>query len=124
MNSCTFTGRMTRDAEDIGTTGEAVKFTVAVDGYNFSTKSKETTFVPCVAFGKVTTVIKNYAGKGREVGVTATYRVREYVATGGPRQGQTIHDHSFVVDKFELLAGQPAGNKDPNGDTDANPAGW
>jgi len=112
MNVCVFTGRMTRDAEDIGTTGEAVKFTIAVDGYNFSEKKRDTTFVPCVAFGKVTSVIKDYAGKGREVGITGTYRVREYVAQGGARAGQTVKDHSFVVDKFELLAGKPAGEKE------------
>lgn len=112
MNACMFTGRMTRDAEAIGTTGEAVKFTLAVDGYNFKEKQRETTFVPCVAFGKITTVITQYAGKGREVGVVGKYQVREYVSQSGPRQGQTIKDHSFVIDTFELMAGKPAAEKE------------
>jgi single-stranded DNA-binding protein len=121
LNSCNFIGRMVRDAEDIK--GDGVRFTIAVDVYNSQTKTREPVWVPCVAFGKVVGVIKDYAPKGKLVRVTGEYRQREYTATSGPNSGQKVKDHSFMVapiDGFELLS-SGGGN---GGEKDDQPEGW
>lgn len=107
MNNCHFTGRMVRDAEDIN--GGGVRFTIAVDGYNYSTKQREATFIPCVAFGKVVDVIKQYAPKGKAVAVSGDLRIREYEATKGQHAGHKVTDFTIGVQDFELL---PGNNKD------------
>lgn len=117
MNQCSFTGRMVRDAEDIK--GDGVRFTVAVDIYNYSTRAREAVFVPFVAFGKVVPVIKQYAPRGKEVCVTGEYRTREFTPASGPNAGTKVKDHSFHVDKFELLSGSP---KSENAGTFGGPA--
>ena len=124
MNQCNFIGRMVRDAEDIKSDG--VRFTVAVEIYNFQKKEREPVFVPFVAFGKIVDVIKNYAPKGKEVRVTGEYRVREFVPTSGPSEGQKVKDHSFFVLDFELLAGQPKAGSSSGSSTSGEPveAGW
>lgn len=107
MNQWNGTGRMVRDAEDIN--GDGVKFSIAVEGYNYSTKSRETTFIDCVAFGKVVDVIKQYAPKGKAVRVTGDIRRRKYTATKGVHAGHDVEDFAIGVQDFELLPGNASG---------------
>lgn len=112
MNQINLVGRMTRDAEPIGNPPVGVKFAVATDDYNFSTKARETTFHECKAFGKLSDVITNYAGKGREVRVTGKYRTDTWTPKQGPRAGTEVSEKVVYVDDFELLAGKPADKPD------------
>ena len=122
MNIHAFTGRLTRDVEDIG--GSGVKFTLAVDSYDFGAKQKKTLFVPCVAFGRVVETLKNYTGKGREIAITARYDQREYTPTQGPRAGTLVHEHTFVVDRVDLIGSPAGGGQQANGGGEESPAGW
>lgn len=124
MNSHQFTGRLTRAVEDIG--GNGVKFTLAVDSYDFGAKQKKTLFVPCVAFGRVVTTLKQYTDKGREIGITARYDQREYTPSQGPRAGTLVHEHTFVVDTVELIGSPPAGQQpfQASAPDDDSPSGW
>lgn len=119
MNQINLVGRMTRDAEDVGNPPVGVRFSIATEDYDFGTKQRETEFHDCVAFGKVSDVIKNYAGKGREVRVTGKIRSRKYTPTKGPNAGNEVTQKNVVVDDFELLAGKP---KNDDGDN-ASPWG-
>ena len=121
LNIHGFTGRLTRDVEDIG--GAGVKFTLAVDSYDYGAKAKKTLFVPCVAFGRVVETLKNYTAKGREIAITARYDQREYTPTQGPRAGTVVHEHTFVVDRVDLI-GPPPGTAQANGGGDEAPTGW
>jgi len=130
MNQVNLVGRMTRDAEEFGNPPIGVRFAVATEDYDFGTKQRETEFHECVAFGKVTEVIKQYAGKGREVRVTGKKKTRKYQAQKGVHAGHEVDQVVVIVDDFELLAGMPAtqqGNFQGGpsaGPQDANPSGW
>ena len=115
-----FVGRMTADAEDIS--GDGVKFRLACDTY--FAKSKQTTFVPCVAFGKDAETIKNFGGKGRQIGINAEYRTREFTYSSGPRPGEKGYDHSFVVQKVWLLGSGKQDGQGQAGPADAEVPGW
>ena len=108
MNQVNLVGRMVRDAEDINSTTKGVRFSLAVEDYNPSTKSRETTFINCVAFGDVSDVIKNYAPKGKPVRVTGRLANRKYTPTKGVHAGHEVEQTSIVLsgyDGFELLPG-------------------
>lgn len=96
MNVCSFVGRVGQDPKPLGDNG--ARFSMAIDEYNSQTKSRETLWINCVAFGKTAETVKNYVEKGRLVGITARYQVRKYQSGGEERT-----DHGFIVDRLELL---------------------
>lgn len=100
MNTAHFTGRVGQDPQPLGQNG--VRFSLAVDDYNSAKKERETTWVPCVAFGKQAEFISQYVNKGRLVEVTARYATREY-----EYQGEKRKDHNFVVDRISPLGPGP-----------------
>lgn len=124
MQQVNLIGRMVRDAEDLPGGKGGVKFSLAVEYYNFSSKSRETNFWDCVAFGDVTTVIKGYAPKGKPVRVTGELQKRKYTASKGPHAGHEVEQVTIRVDGrdgFELLPGTSPAKASDEDDEDDDP---
>lgn len=105
MNLFQISGRLTRDPE---VNGSATKFTVAVDDYNSSTKTREAQFFPVVAFGRLGDVIRQYAGKGREVVVWGKARENHWTDQNGQKRSRW----EFIADGLDLVgkgSGAPQG---------------
>lgn len=77
-----------------------VKFTLAVDDYNPSTKTREPIFIDCVAWSKLGDVLKNYATKGRQIALAGRISIREYTDKQGNKRKAT----EIVASDIELLA--------------------
>ena len=118
MNQINLVGRMTRDPEEFGTPPVGVRFSIATEDYDFSSKQRETEFHDCVAFGKTSEVINNYAEKGREVRVTGRIKSNRYTPTKGVHAGHEVEQKRVIVNDFELLAGKPKASEEQQ------PAGW
>lgn len=103
MNKVILVGRMTRDAEPFGSPEVGVRFSIATEDYDFGTKKRETEFHDCVAFGNVREVIKNYAGKGKRVGVVGRTKTNTYTPTKGIHAGHEVKEKRVIVDDFELM---------------------
>lgn len=85
MNSCAFTGNLTRDAE-VKTVGEAevASFGIAVNGR----RDGEVLFLNCDLWrpGKVA----EYLTRGKQVGVSGQLKCREYEKDGQKRQAWSL----------------------------------
>ena len=126
MNKQIITGRMVRDAEPFGNPEVGVRFAIATEDYDFSTKKNETEFHECVAFGKVTDVIKNYAGKGRWVEVEGKTRTNAYTPSKGIHAGHEVKEKRVIVDSFKLGpgTGSSTGGGTASGGGDDGPPLW
>lgn len=110
-------GRLGADPEEISPTNPiGVRFNVATERYNGSTKQRETTWSKIKVFGKDAEFCRQYLKKGRLVEILAHYEVSEYQGKTGP-----MKDHSFVADRIEAL---PDGSKPQQQQQDAAPTGW
>jgi single-stranded DNA-binding protein len=112
VNQINLVGRMTRDAEEFGNPPAGVRFTVVTEDYDPGQKARVPEFHDCKAFGQVKDVIKNYAGKGREVRVSGRYITETYTPQKGANAGIEQKRKIVIVngnDGFELLAGMPSG---------------
>ena len=100
MNSVSLIGRATREPESRKTnsgTNVAV-FTVAVDGFNDSTS-----FINCVAYGKIADVIVNCVRKGSLIGVAGKLNQRTYEASEGSKRSVV----EVIADNIDLLEKKP-----------------
>lgn len=126
MNKCLFIGRLGRDPEPLGQSG-AMKFSLAVDGWDSQAKAKTTDWIPCIAFGKTADTVRNYLTKGRQVAVMGKFKTRERI---DPTTNQKRWDTSILIDDLELLAdgsGQKAqqqGAPAPAASGNGNEFGW
>ncbi len=84
MNSCSFTGNLTRDAE-VKTIGEneVAAFAIAVNG-----RKDEVLFLNCDLWrpGRVA----EFLTRGKQVGVTGSLKCREYEKDGQKRQAWSL----------------------------------
>lgn len=99
MNSCTFTGRLSKDIElRFSQDNKAVgKTTIAVDtGFG---DNKKTAWVNLVMFGKTAENMEKYLKKGQKVLVTATYQTGSYKN----KEGKTVYTNDFLVNSFEFI---------------------
>lgn len=121
-SSTNFTGRMTRPAEDIGNPVIGVKFTVAVEDYDFGEKKRVTEFYDCVVFGQRADVVRNYGETGKHVWINnAKRKTRKYTASKGIHAGHEATQINYVVNEFELLPdGKGAGKAEPEEDESGN----
>lgn len=104
MNSCNFTGRLTKDPE-LKTTQSGKKYTrfcLAVDGFKDKDGNKTADFVDCIAWNKSAEIIAQYARKGSKLGVSGRYHTTTYDKDGEKRKSVDI-----VVNEFELLDSKP-----------------
>lgn len=91
MNTCSFTGNLTRDAE-IRQVGEAevAAFGIAVNG-----RKDEVLFLNCDLWrpGKVS----EYLTRGKQVGVTGQLRCREYEKDGQKKQAWSLEVRELTL---------------------------
>lgn len=92
MNKFIGIGRLTKDPELRYTpSGVAVaNFTLAINGDRKNSQGeRETTYIPCVAWGKTAENCANYIGKGSLVAVEGRIQVRTYEAKDGGKRWAT-----------------------------------
>ena len=104
LNSCSFTGNLTRDAEvrEVGES-EVAAFAIAVNGR----KDGEVLFLNCDLWrpGKVA----EYLTRGKQVAVTGQLKCREYEKDGQKRQawGLDVRDLTLLGSKERAEAASP-----------------
>ena len=104
MNTCNFTGRLTKDPELKTTQNNKnyVRFCLAVDGIKDKDGNNTADFVDCIAWNKSAEIIAQYARKGSKLGVSGRYHTTTYDKDGEKRKSVDI-----VVNEFELLDSKP-----------------
>lgn len=104
MNSCNFTGRLTKDPELKTTQNDKkyIRFCLAVDGIKDKDGNKTADFIDCIAWNKSAEIIAQYARKGSKLGVSGRYHTTTYDKDGEKRKSVDI-----VVNEFELLDSKP-----------------
>ena len=104
MNSCNFTGRLTKDPELKTTQGgkNYTRFCLAVDGIKDKDGNKSTDFIDCVAWSKTAEIIAKYARKGSKLGVSGRLHTTTSEVNGEKRKYTEI-----VVNEFDLLDSKP-----------------
>jgi single-strand DNA-binding protein len=104
MNSCNFTGRLTKDPELKTTQGgkNYTRFCLAVDGIKDKDGNKTADFVDCIAWNKSAEIIAQYARKGSKLGVSGRLHTTTYEKDGEKRKAVDV-----VVNEFELLDSKP-----------------
>ena len=118
MNSCNFTGRLTKDPE-LKTTQNNKKYTrfcLAVDGIKDKDGNKTADFVDCIAWNKTAEIIAQYARKGLKLGVSGRYHTTTYDKDGEKRKNVDI-----VVNEFDFLDSKPKDQTDQAEQAEAAP---
>jgi single-strand DNA-binding protein len=90
-------GRLVADPEQSG--NGPVKFRLASDRYNSSTKEREAQFWSCHAWGKTGEQILKYMKKGRQVFISGDLINREFTGTQGDKVRVTeieVRDVEFI----------------------------
>lgn len=99
MNKVILMGRLTRDPEVRYSTGERsiaiARYTLAVERRG---KTKETDFIPCVAFDKAGEFAEKYFRKGMRVLVSGRIQTGSYTN----RDGQKVNTTEIVLDDQEF----------------------
>lgn len=104
MNSCNFTGRLTKDPE-LKTTQSGKKYTMfclAVDGIKDKDGNKTADFVDFIAWNKSAEIIAQYARKGSKLGVSGRLHTTIKEDNGEKRKYTEI-----IVNEFDLLDSKP-----------------
>ena len=72
MNTCNFTGRLTKDPELKTTQSnkKCLNFCIAVDGIKDKDGNTTADFIDCVAWNKSAEIIAQYARKGSKLGIS------------------------------------------------------
>lgn len=95
MNTCNFTGRLTKDPEvkKLDNDKTIATFTLAVNDF------KDTDFIPCKAWNKTAETIAQYLGKGALIGVTGKLKSRSYETQNGDKRTA----YEVMVTSFDFL---------------------
>ena len=104
MNTCNFTGRLTKDPE-LKTTQSGKKYTMfclAVDGIKDKDGNKTADFVDFIAWNKSAEIIAQYARKGSKLGVSGRLHTTIKEDNGEKRKYTEI-----IVNEFDLLDSKP-----------------
>lgn len=107
MNTVNLIGRLTRDPKikTIGQEYPMVLFSIAVDD---RFKRDEANFFDCKAFGKTGSIIHQYVGKGREVGITGRLCHDRWETEDGQKRSRV----TVTVEHVTLL-GRPEPKPEP-----------
>lgn len=111
MNKIMLIGNLTRDPEMRSTpNGVSVcTFSIAIDRrFKNSDGSKQTDYIPIVAWRQLADLCGRYLAKGRKVGVEGSLQVRSYE----DKQGNKRTAFEVVADQIEFLTprGEGGGN--------------
>lgn len=114
MNTCNFTGRLTKDPELSSTSGgnKYSRFTLAVSRGKVKEGQQQADFIPCVAWNKTAEILVNYCKKGSMIGVNGRFAAQQYERDGEKRTGYEI-----IALSLEMLGGKPESK--PQEDTKA-----
>lgn len=108
LNSCSFTGRLTRDAETqtVGSKGTSItKFSIA-NNTGFGQYAR-TQFFNCQMWGKAGEALKQYLTKGKQVAVTGVLENQKWTGNDGIE-----HDSwTLTVSSVTLLADSQGGTR-------------
>lgn len=109
LNSCSFTGRLTRDAETttVGSKGTSLtKFAIAnTTGFG---QYEKTSFFNCQMWGKAGEAIRQYLTKGKQVAVTGVLENQKWTGNDGQSHDSWI----LTVSSVTLLADSKASHND------------
>jgi single-strand DNA-binding protein len=106
LNSCSFIGRLGRDPEQrFAPSGDSISnFSIAVSEQwkgKDGSKQEKTTWVRCVAFGKLSEIITEWVHKGDQIFVSGKLQIRDW-----EKDGQKHQTAEIVVDKMQMLGGK------------------
>lgn len=103
MNSCNFTGRLTKDP-DLKTkqdgTGSYLFFTIAVDAGKDRNGEKQTDFIDAYASGQPAQFLSSYAHKGDLIEVTG----RLHTSTREDTEGNKYKRYTLMVNATSILS--------------------
>lgn len=119
MNTCNFTGRLTKDPE-LKTTQSNKKyvlFCLAVDGIKDKDGNKTADFVDFIAWNKSAEIIAQYARKGSKLGISGRLHTTINEVNGEKRKYTEI-----VVNEFDLLDPKPKDQTTQAETTESSPA--
>src|SRR5574339_268093 len=114
------TGNMVADAEEFGNPVAGARFRVATNDYDPGKKARVTTYHDCKVFGRQTTVITQYGGKGKQIGVVGTPRDETYTPSKGPHAGHEVTRRVLIVDKIDLMGGGSNSSSSSGDDDDSS----
>ena len=101
MNRYIATGRLCKEPE-IRTKGESVKFvrnSIAIDYFNWSTKSREAIFVNITVFGRLAEILCEYSDKGKKIAIEGYLVPNSYIN----KEGTKIYEINCIVEKLEII---------------------
>lgn len=101
LNSCSFIGRVGKSVETktLDNNNEVANFSLAISEKYKSGES--TTWISCVAFGKLAEIIGKYVGKGDLLYVNGRLNNRQY-----EKDGVTKHYTEIVLQEMKMLGGK------------------
>lgn len=103
MNSCNFSGRLTKQAELTFTNSSKAKatFTLAIKrGYKDSNGEDVIDFIPCQIWGKFAESIHKYLIKGTYISVSGQINISSYEDKDGNKKSWTV----LNVSDLELIS--------------------
>ncbi|MDF3819235.1 single-stranded DNA-binding protein [Leptospira sp. 96542] len=108
LNKILLIGRMTRDPEFKSVNGSSVvNFSVANNRIYMSNgeKKEETHYFDCVAWGRLADILKQYAGKGKQVALEGRLQQQTWETPEGKKASKI----RIYVESAQLLGGQGSG---------------
>ena len=102
MNKVYLIGRVTKDLElqYYGTNERSyVKFTLAVDEYNPTTKEKLANFINVVAFDRKAEILSQYITKGNRLSIQGKIRTGSYL----DKNNEKKYNVDIVLDGFDFI---------------------
>ena len=102
MNSCNFTGRLTRDPEMRYTGGgtPVANFAIAVDMGKDKNGNKYTEFIEMTSYGKLAEVLAKWMKKGSEIAVTGQFKTDRW---DDKESGQKRSKSYIRIENFNFI---------------------
>ncbi len=109
LNKVLLIGRMTRDPEFKSVNGSSVvNFSIANNRVYVTNgeKKEETHYFDCVAWGRLADILKQYAGKGKQVAIEGRLQQQSWETPEGKKASKI----RVYVETAQLLGGQGQGS--------------
>ncbi|WP_160693450.1 single-stranded DNA-binding protein [Clostridium sp. C2-6-12] len=106
MNKVYLIGRVTKDLEvqHYGSNERSyVKFTLAVDEYNPTTKEKSANFINIVAFDRKAEILSQYISKGYKLSIQGKLRTGIYL----DKHNEKKYTVDIILDDFDFIDNKP-----------------
>lgn len=104
INTVTLTGRSTKDVELRSTNSgtNVATISLAVNGMK-----EEVSFFDVICFGKTAEVVSQYAGKGKQLGITGRLQQSKWT----DKDGNNRYSVEVVASQVKLLGGKDESNR-------------